>query len=290
MSEMSVVFLHIPKTGGTTINYILNDIYRWKFLWLRNDIIQQQSNFLNPIDIFNKIAKSKIKKFKAFSGHGIFPLLDILPSGYVSVLLARNPLQQIPSLYYHHLRHKSNSPSSIEARSHKTLYDFVTSESDYYPNPQIKSLFSDKLELLEDSSDAKALIEKMVIEQIDLCGITERFDDFLALVCSSLNWKVFSFKMMNQRPDNSPNLNSVIKNEILNRNKLDFFLYKTVKDKFLDLEKEYNSSSNFTTTKSITLSSKVINRIQQHRLASMANLELKKELQLKSVLLKYFTR
>ena len=213
MHPKPLVFLHVPKTGGTTMNYILNDIYKWRFLWLRNDIIEQESNYLHPVDLFNRIPSHKLKQFSAFSGHQISPIIDALPSEFGLFLLARNPLNQIPSLYQHHLRNISNSPPNLEVRSYKTLLEFVKSQSDYYPNPQVQSLFPKDQTFPNNHASAREKIEELVHKHIDICGITEEFEDFLGIASASLNWPKFSYKVMNQRPDKNADLSDQVKNE-----------------------------------------------------------------------------
>ncbi len=291
MDSNPVVFLHVPKTGGTTMNFILNHIYKMKFLWLRNDIILKQSNStINEIDIFHRIPPEKRIKFKAFAGHKISPLIDQLPSHFKKLMLVRNPYEQIPSLYFHHQRNKSDSPAYKEVSSYATLDDFVKSESKYYPNPQVKSLFFDDLEILKNQDLMKEKIATLVADKIDICGTTEQFEDFLAIVSYELNWGRFSYQIKNQKPGTKSTVPEKLKVEITQRNGLDIFLYEQVAEKFQLLIEKHQSKRNFKARNTSSVLDKVINKIQQYKMASMANLELKKEVQLKSTFLKYFLK
>ncbi|WP_436514761.1 hypothetical protein [Ekhidna sp. To15] len=262
-----------------------------KFLWLRNDIILKQSNSsLNPIDIFRQIPPKKRAIFQAISGHQISPLVDELGPSFKKMLLVRKPHEQVPSLYFHHLRNKSNSPSNKEISSYVSLNDFVRSESDYYPNPQVRSLFFNDLEILKNHDLAKKEIVKLVTTKIDLCGTTDQFEDFLAIASVQLNWKPFTYQILNQKPKSEHTISKDIIREINKRNTLDLFLYEQVVVKFKSLLETHHGNRNFYASNTHSPFDRLINKIQQYRVASMANLKLKKEAQFQSAFLKYFKK
>ena len=70
--------------------------------------------------------------------------------------------------------------------------------------------------------------------------------------------------------------------KILKNNELDFYLYDLVTNKFRSLQQQLEPSSNFDHSNSISFLNRAINRMQQHRLAHLAEFKLKKEVHFKS--------
>ncbi|MEP5612812.1 MAG: hypothetical protein ABJP45_11210 [Cyclobacteriaceae bacterium] len=259
-----VLFIHIPKTAGTTLNHILSHQYGWRFMWLRSDIYQNEVSRILPADIYWAMSAHQKKHYSAYAGHQTSELIPELPYSR-KIMLCRNPLDQIPSYYAHHRRHFSDSPSNLTIRKHEKLKDFLSSRSDFYPNPQVKNLFGNQIvELSNEEIEQK--IEKLVSKHIDYCAPTDRFHDFVLVLAEKLNWrKNTSYKSLNASPS-TIKINDKERRIIEDSNLLDFYLYNEVCRKFEILFAEHKID--FDTTVSINSSKnliqfKVRNRIQQ---------------------------
>ncbi|MCB0517039.1 MAG: sulfotransferase family 2 domain-containing protein [Chitinophagales bacterium] len=195
---MPVIFLHIPKTAGSTFSALLLKLYR-KYPILDLHAIDRQYH-LNYEDYFknNAISKKKLReivfnttsnrRYRLVIGHepfGIHTLFD-KPSTYLTFL--RDPLTQIKS-HYHYL-------AGSDLYEHKNLLQnrdfeaFISSK--YAQNFQAKYFFGDHypnfLEKYEKGEDIKPLIFDFITKNSIQIGLTERFNDSILYFKHILKW------------------------------------------------------------------------------------------------------
>src|SRR5258708_9786374 len=98
-SDTKVVFIHIPKTGGSTLNGLLQKQYG------RNAIYSTDSKAVEKsLEAFKQLDPSQRDEIQFLVGHTPFSASATLPGNYLYFTLLREPVERVISLYYHILR------------------------------------------------------------------------------------------------------------------------------------------------------------------------------------------
>jgi len=117
--DLKLVFLHVPKTAGTTIHQIIT---KW---FEKNEICPERFRGLD------KYATEDLDKFRLFSGHFTRSQIERIPGKKFIFTCLRNPQDRIISLYYFWRRHSEefakqrNLRGPLLARSCRNLKDFL---------------------------------------------------------------------------------------------------------------------------------------------------------------------
>lgn len=185
------LFLHIPKTAGTSIVELMRQHYG-----------QSLISGLDHIDH----APNEFEEIKFVSGHMGYDFAKHLMPGRFNFTFLRNPVDRILSLYYY-LRSRDPNESIICALCQKfSLSDFL-SAGFYDPviklhiwNNQVWMLargynhsnkeFDTHLEILNQYSEFDLLnIAKKHLDEFSFVGFTETFEDDIKYILLSLHIK-----------------------------------------------------------------------------------------------------
>ena len=188
--EKPLIFLHIPKAGGTTLNRIISRQYK------NNTIFEIGARAYENFQKFDQLSNVKRDKIRYLHGHVPFGLFDKslpVPPNYITML--RDPVDRIVSFYYHILSRPDNSLYDEITSKNLSLGDFVSSDlSLHFANGQTR--FISGVEDVNPISGNKPITEdilniakKNLTEQFTAVGITERFDESLILFQNILGWK-----------------------------------------------------------------------------------------------------
>ncbi len=179
-----VVFIHIPKTGGTTVHYYLRRHFRrTKRL---NSPNRLRKGFLDrPAD--------KRKRWDFISGH--FPIGLVhraTPRPCVYFTFFRDPLAKAVSNYNHVLRWKQHRWHGRFIEKKITTEKFLTQHDDIkdllIDNPATRC-FSDLSSFFDPQPMTPALVEQVktrLREQFMFLGLTERSADSIFLLSRKL--------------------------------------------------------------------------------------------------------
>jgi len=198
-----LVFLHVPKTAGTTLR----------------SIIMRQYPSAAGFDTFgNPDAQPDLS---AGMLHGHIHYGTVPGARYFTML--RDPIARIVSLY-NHARYKPASNLHDEAMS-RTLPDFVDLAGNDGQTRQIAGVIKgpigpDELELAKRNLDSCVVV-----------GIQEHFDESLLLFSKRLGWRfpLYRSKMVShQSTDVAPEIRELI----ASRNQNDMALYAHAKELF----------------------------------------------------------
>lgn len=118
-----IVFLHIPKTAGTSVHEMLKQHFDEK------QICPERFRGLAKYSI------DELKKFDLFSGHFIMPHVDKIPGEKFVFTILREPAERILSLYYFWRRHEpevavNNRLAGPLAANAMLLPEFLRAEHD----------------------------------------------------------------------------------------------------------------------------------------------------------------
>lgn len=219
-----IIFIHIAKTGGTTLRGILDKQYGSNSLFM---YAHETFENLNSEDKLVNMLKNHINNAKSISGHFSFgmkyddidtPLLSLIdtPRNIVYISILRNPVERLFSQYHHY---KRNNWIDFDI----TFEKFVK-QNLYIQNYQTLCLSGTNIPNLD-------IAKRNIVKHFALVGITDMYNESLFLMKKRFNWGDFEYHKLNQfikKP-----LRNIIPNElrkiINNNNKLDLKLYRFAK-------------------------------------------------------------
>ncbi len=171
-----LVFIHIPKTAGTSLKNLLESNYAE----------DERLAIYNRENLDEKLAAAlKDPKIRCIYGH--FPLRPVVvESDAVVVTLFREPVARTISHYNHYKRGLNEE--------HRRIMEGVNSPEDFAKLPQGNNrqtaFISGHLKNADFFADPHALERAMQnLQRIDFAGFTEHFNASIALFKKELGWK-----------------------------------------------------------------------------------------------------
>jgi len=216
----ALIFLHVPKSAGTTLNrlieweYPLFDMYSvdpYFFRWSRTRLF--------------KLSQERLQRFRVFKGHMPFGLHARLsrPATYITVL--RDPVDRVISAFYFMSNYKLHPNYWKFRREGWQLEDFVRRS----PRENVQSKMMAGANY--DEPCTAEILEKAkqnLAKYFSVVGLTERFEESLALMKLRFGWKLdtySSFNVTRSRPKKRE-LSEATVNLIAETNRFDVDLYK----------------------------------------------------------------
>jgi hypothetical protein len=240
--DRSLIFLHIPKTGGTTLNGIIEAQYDPSSIYS----LPSHGDIKRYMDDFKLLPVEQRIQLKLLKGHLLFRArLDQYmsqPCRYITLL--REPIDRVISTYYYiletpsHYLHKEIVSEKVDLQ--------VFSERDY---PAVNNLQTYLLAtvdplLLGKHEESNYPMENLIesaFANIDkyfaVIGVLERFDEFLILLMRCLGWKIthYSKQNVNQMRPRREDVPERTIETIRNNNKYDMRLYNHARQRMDDL-------------------------------------------------------
>lgn len=183
----TVVFLHIPKTAGTSFNTILS----WQY--------GHRQSFMSPSadptywdegkGAINQLSKVQQADLALVRGHMRFGVDELLLQSCTYITFLRNPVDRFISHYYHALQEGAGAPLHDAVDASDGLRDFIASgRAERMLNLQVRMIAG--ADIREECSAAMLDSAKQNIDSsFTLAGLTERFDESIALMKAKLNWR-----------------------------------------------------------------------------------------------------
>lgn len=224
-----LIFVHIPKTAGTTVRGIINRQYG------------KHCYEITKTNISHLLSLPQCEKddIKVLQGHRVFGFHKYFTLEATYITMLRDPVERVISSYYYNLLGLNASSNEIHEKIIKNNYTL----KDYVHNgisPNIENhhvrLLSGNIDIPHISCTIEMLktAKKNIDEQFELVGITEYFDEFLIMLMLELGWK-FPFYWKRNVTHNRPRKEDIDKETlkvIEKYNQLDIDLYQYAKEKF----------------------------------------------------------
>ena len=236
-----LVFLHIPKTAGTTLKRVIERQY--KATEIGKCYYQKRVKTLGEaLDRIHSLPKEQADEIKIIVGHVGFGVHQYLPWPCTYFTMLRDPVDRVISSYYQIRR---GTLDRIHAETQKlSLKEFVSSGLlNAMDNGQTRLLSGAAVEedLLGKRTDygqcndtMLELAKKNLKEHFVAVGISERFDESLMMLKKTLGWSKLYYVKANV------GRNSIRKHEISKDtlrciekyNELDIELYRYARHMF----------------------------------------------------------
>jgi hypothetical protein len=183
----TVIFLHIPRTAGTTLHRIIERQYRPEEIYS-----MKGGDAHAAVREFKALSEESRAEIRMLKGHVALGLHESVPNPSVYLTILRDPIERVISYYYFILR----------APDHY-LYDTITSE-----NMSLQTCLEREIPIMMNDAqvrllsgvwgdlgfgqcdrDVLGMAKKNLCEHFAMIGLTERFDETLCLMRKALGWQ-----------------------------------------------------------------------------------------------------
>lgn len=220
-----LLFLHLPKNGGTTLNSILDRIYKKQPVFS----IKEKNPFTLNTQDFLKLPQVEKENIRLVKGHLKFGFHENFtgPSEYFTFL--RKPEERIIS-FYHYVLDNPGHRLFKEVKD-MSLYEFVTKLKDADTNNGQVRWISGMVE------EGEGMLEKAlenIQNHFSFVGFTEEFDESLILLQEKYGWSLPYYKVQNRtrKRHSLEAIDDRTKKVIAEYNQLDQKLYTILKERF----------------------------------------------------------
>jgi hypothetical protein len=193
MHNESVIFLHIPKTAGTTLHRIIDRQYRPKVCYFvdRHNV---------GIEEFKNLSPERRAEIRMVRGHMPFGLHQYIPGRATYFTILREPVERVISYYYFVRREPEHYLHDYVISQGTTLQSYVESQvslaTDNFQTRIISGVW-DQAGYGECSEAVLALAKRNLAEHFVVVGLTERFDETLMLLKRTFAWRNVFYKRHN---------------------------------------------------------------------------------------------
>jgi len=239
-----LIFVHVPKTAGTTLNRVIESQYNP----LRIYTIPGSARVWS-IERFKRLSESRRAKLDVLKGHMGFGLHRYLPGASTHLTMLRQPVDQVVSSYYYaistrtHPLHRVIDDQKISLEQFPDLAPWgnnlqtkligglsmdevnpkealaAARRGEFVPHDQFLGRHCD--------ADLLATAKQNLQESFSVVGLTERFEESLAWMMIEYGWNVpfyQRFRKSSKRPAHRP-LDAHVRQKIEAANSYDIELY-----------------------------------------------------------------
>lgn len=233
-----IIFMHIPKTAGTTLRGIIEREY--------SEIAYGYGGFKEEYNSLSRYMGSRASDLQCIIGHIPFGIHSYYNRNFHYITFIREPIDRVISLYYYRLYNKKYLPAE-DIGLEKFLSNYYTQAC----NLQTKFLSRDvdiadmvSLEnFIKYKNEVKPDFEKAInnLERYFTVGVTDYFNISISLIGRELGWNKLDYQEKNinlvtpGRKELSKGLIELIKE----KNSLDMKLYSYACNKIKSQLKDY---------------------------------------------------
>jgi hypothetical protein len=229
-----IIFVHIPKTAGSTLRSIIRKQYgEDHLLYLRalnsTDLNQQQPEVEEA---------QKERDIRGISGHVMFGVHQFVDSAFQYVTILREPISRVISDYYYVLQTPTHDLHETVIANDYSLREYVTSGTTIYADnvqTRIVAGVGGDIPVGECTRDHLEQAKRNLQDHFSVVGLTEYFNESITLMKRQLGWGYPMYKTRN-KTSNRPSRREVsteTKHVIREHNTLDVELHQFVRERFV---------------------------------------------------------
>ena len=183
MDREALIFLHIPKTAGTTLNRIIEWQYS-PFAIFTMDPYRIRAT----AERFKRLPEARRRRLRVVRGHMFYGIHEFLPQGATYITMLRDPVARVLSAYYFVLRRPLNPLHRKLKKERLRVEDCLRLFPDRN-NLQCRFIAGVKDTAIADERLLDMAKENLT-KSFSVVGICERFEESLILISKTFGWEV----------------------------------------------------------------------------------------------------
>lgn len=197
LRDKKVIFLHLPKAGGSTLIAIMHRQYGKESVHAITNRYPEQS-----LIAFGRLGDADKQGMMALEGHIPYSATPYLPGNTSYITLLREPIKRVTSFYYHVRSRSRNYLHETIVSNNLSLEECLRSGiSNEFDNLQTRMLSGEQAYNLGYGQCTQETLQ-VAIENIKkhfaLAGVLNRFDETVLLLKKKLGWNIPFYEVRNQ--------------------------------------------------------------------------------------------
>lgn len=224
MDREALIFLHIPKTAGTTLNRIIESQYSPFAIFTIDPY-----GIRPTVKRLKELPERRRRRLRVVRGHMPFGIHEFLPQGATYITMLREPVARVLSAYYFVLRRPLN-PLHRKLKKERLRVEDCLRLFPHRQNLQCRFIAGIGDAAIDDER-LLDIAKQNLTTSFSVVGICERFEESLILISKRFGWEIPFYenqRVLKNRPAVEPHLADLIKEH----NRLDIELYDFGKNLF----------------------------------------------------------
>lgn len=197
----TIIFHHIPKTAGTTMYGIIDQVERPSRIYTISP--RNQEDHAESVAAFRGLDAESKRKIRILRGHDIYGFDKYLPQPCTYFTILREPGARLISSYYHLVGAPALLPERVAFRKNPPTLSEYLEQGDIYlgHNSLIKSFVNCPSATGRTSEDVFEEALEALEKAYSLVGLVEEFDASVVLSGECFGWNVKGYLSRNVRAD-----------------------------------------------------------------------------------------
>jgi hypothetical protein len=220
----TVIFFHIPKTAGTTLNTILQNNYPAEAIFATEFVD------VGGIDNYQKLPEKRRAKIQLLKGHMNFGLHQYAPGGATYFTLLRDPVDRALSHYYHIRREERHPAHPYVVDNDMSIRESLEAGVDpllFNAQTRLLSGVANSVPIGQCTREHLQLAMRNLRQYFAVVGLTEEFEKTLLLLRRVFGWQNLYYEPQNVAADRKrkSELSQATLSNLRQANSLDIELY-----------------------------------------------------------------